>query len=684
MKSGVQALLMGLVALCLSACSPDFDSMAQKRLEYARQNRSDIEIVAVQDIVKSNYLNGVLLAAEEINQRAEKLLGRSLKVNIEQDGETFEATKPIIRRIAANPKITAVLGHRNSNIAVPASVVYERSQIIFIPPFSTAQELTGHNFQYVFRMTPNASIMAEQIASVAKILGYQKIVVLYSRDDLYRELAFLFEDAAVRSTSNNSRIELVQNSSFFEKEENYRPLIAQFSGKTFDAVFIAASPKAGANMVKQLREMGINKPILGSDTFNVADYNETAGNAANNTIIPAVYRPNPKNPINTAFIHNYQKKYQAEPDYNAAQGYDSVMLFAAAVQQAGSTLPPLLSSTLHYMPAWIGVTGLHAFNDSGDLRGKKYIFNVWQYGQLRPLPAIHVPYLLERFEKRLRKAQTTSTNTMNPPPKTTLKADTGVTPASAPAQMPEASKETSVTTDKALKETVKVTPAPSIADKDKPSFAELFSQRLHTDDHKTHLLELAQAILQFRRLGIIYEDTENGRNAASYSIVKSLADKVGVELVGCDIPFSALSRREIELELIACYGKLSLNADALFITPYEGINANLTNELNQSMGFFKVPSIYLGDGQEHANLGLILNKRSDVDPQGRGDMEVYRSLLNNIKVHELAERLQGMPEIAVNLKSLQQQGLADKALLDLSPDAFLENQHSQESKEAKP
>ena len=65
-------------------------------------------------------------------------------------------------------------------------------------------------------------------------------------------------------------------------------------------------------------------------------------------------------------------------------------------------------------------------------------------------------------------------------------------------------------------------------------------------------------------------------------------------------------------------------------------------------------------------------------------MEVYRSLLNNIKVHELAERLQGMPEIAVNLKSLQQQGLADKALLDLSPDAFLENQHSQESKEAKP
>jgi len=218
MKAGYLWLLL---LVCLSGCSsPDFELMAKKRLEYARQNKGDIEIVVFEDPANSiyingtsTYLNGIKLAVENINQRSGKLLGRSIKLNIEQDASTFDATKNTLRRIADNPKITAVLGHADSNIAIPASVVYERSQILFMPPFSTAQGLTSHNFQYVFRMMPSAKIMAEQLVSVANILGYQKIVILYSRDDVNRELAFLFEDFAVQMG-----IDLVQNSSFLPKK----------------------------------------------------------------------------------------------------------------------------------------------------------------------------------------------------------------------------------------------------------------------------------------------------------------------------------------------------------------------------------------------------------------------------------------------------------------------------------
>lgn len=618
-----------LLALCLTlvACAPDFDVMAQKRLEYARKNQDDIQVVAFQDIFKSNYINGVLLAAEEINQRPGKLLKRTLQVSIEQDEATFEDSKPTIRRIAANPKISAVLGHRSSSIAIPASVIYEHSQIIFISPFSTAQGLTAHNFQYVFRMAPNAEVLSEQLASVAKVLGYKKIVVLYSRDDLSRQLAFLFEEAAVQRPTccSDEGIDIVQNSSFFAKESNYRSLISQFSGKEFDALFIAAPGQPGATMVRQLREMGINKPILGSDAFNQPSYLEAAGNAANDTIIPALYRPNAKNPVDTVFIQRYRRKYNAEPDYNAAQGYDSMMLLASAIEKAGSTIPPLLSSTMHYMPAWLGATGLHAYDQKGDLRGKKYVFNVVHQGQLSPMPAIHIPYLLSRFEKDL--------------------------PVASPT-----------------------TPAVQ-TDKDEASFTQTFSKRMDEVDHKIHLLDLAQTILRFKRIGIIYENTESGRTASGYNIVKQMAESKGLDLVGCDVPFSALARAKIEEAFIACYGKLSLDADALFVVPYEGINQSLTSRLNQSLSFFNVPSIFLGTPQKGANITLSLAKRSDVDPDGRGDMTVYKSLLGNIQVHELADRLQGLPEISVNLESLQQLGLPDKALMDLSPDSFLQSQN---------
>lgn len=632
----IRLLAWLLTCLHLAACSPDYEHMAQQRLEYARQNQGDINIVAIQDTEKSRYLNGILLAAEEINQRPGKLLGRNLNVSIDQDGTSFEDTKPAIRRIAANPKVTAVLGHRNSNIAVPASVVYERSQIIFMPPFSTAQELTGHNFQYVFRMMPNASMMADQISSIAQHLGYKNIVILYARDDLSRELAFLFEDSAVKRD-----ISLVQNSSFFEGEENYRPLISQFTGKRFDAVFIASPAKPGGNMVKQLREMGVKQPILASDSFNLPAYTDIARNAAEDTIVPTVYRTNRHNPRNVSFIKRYQDKYQEAPDYNAAQGYDSVMLLAAAIDKAQSTVPALLSSTMHYIPAWLGSTGLYAYDSMGDLYGKHYVFNVWQQGEFRPLPAIQVPYLLERFEKRLQVTADNSQQTDNP--------------ATEDGQ-------------KAMANTVETASSASTSGK----FIDIFNTPMHPDDHKVYLLELAQAIFQFKRIGLIYEDTESGRQAAGYSILKQMTEQRNVELISCNIPFSALGKDEIELELTACYGKLSLDADAMLVVNYSGITPNLITRLNNSMTFFKVPAIFIGDKPGIGGLDIVFNRRTDVDPQGRGNMEVYRSLLHNIKAHELAARLIGMPEISINLGSLQYQGFPDAPILDLAPADFLD------------
>jgi len=45
--------------------------------------------------------------------------------------------------------VAAVLGHRTSVVAIPASVTYEASRVLFLPPFATASRLTLHGFQYV-------------------------------------------------------------------------------------------------------------------------------------------------------------------------------------------------------------------------------------------------------------------------------------------------------------------------------------------------------------------------------------------------------------------------------------------------------------------------------------------------------------------------------------------------------
>ncbi|MEB4591306.1 ABC transporter substrate-binding protein [Candidatus Thiothrix sp. Deng01] len=603
-------LLLLPIAVMLGGCSPDFEGMAERRLAYARQNKGDIEIVAIQDAAKSAYLNGVMLAAAEINQRQGKLLGRNLNIRIEQDGDTFEDIKPTIRRIVANPRTVAVLGHRRSKIALPASVIYERSQVVFMPSFATTQVLTNHNFQYVYRMAPNTEIMAEQLASAAKTLGYQKMVMLYSREDLNRELAFLFEDKAIKQG-----IRLVKRSSFFDKDTNYRPIISQFNSEKFDAIFITAASDAAGRMALQLREMGIRQPILGDDSMNRASYTDAAGDAADGTIIPSLYKADDSSALNQQFIRQYQKKYETDPDYNAAQGYDSLMLLAAAIERAGSTTPPLLSSALHYMPAWVGLTGIHAYDQAGELRGKKYFFQARQEGKWYALPALQIPYLLERFSKEQQEkygAQRTVTD-----------------------------------------------------------FRKIFTEPMHDDDNKIYLLDLAQEILQFKRIGIIYENTADGRKAAGYELLQGLAKRKQTEIVGCTVAFSALNKRETEQAMIDCYGRLSLKVDAMLIPPYYSIDAKLLQRLNQSLAFFKIPSISLDEHNTDPNICLVLGKRSDIDVQGKGGTQAYNGLLNGLKVHEFAERMKNLPEVSVNLVNLQRYGLSDTPILLLSPNAFI-------------
>jgi branched-chain amino acid transport system substrate-binding protein len=607
-----------LSILFLSGCGADFAQMADKRLAYARSNQGDIEIVAIKDIIKTNYIKGVLLAANEINNRPKKLLGRRLKINIEEEGMNFNAVKSTLRRIAANPKITAVLGHPRSSIAIPASVIYEQSNIVFFSSLSTKKSLTGHNFEYVFRMTPNAEIMAKQTASVAQTLGYKKMVILYGRDELNRELAFLFEAAAIQQ-----KIKLVKRSSFSLENINYRSLISQFSNDNFDAVFIASSSRSSAFMVKQLREMGVKQPILGSDTFNDPAFTDVATKVANNIITPSFYKFNKKNAINQSFIRAYRKEYKQEPDYRAAQGYDSLMLLALGIERAGSTIPSLLASTLHYMPTWIGTTGLHKFSLEGDILGKKYFFKAWENGQWQDLPALHIPYFLERFQTSTEKKDQTSQATMN-----------------------------------------------------RSSYVNNFSQAVDEEQHQMELLALSKKMLRFKRIGIIYENTQKGREIIGYNLLKRFSEESKTTLLECKIPLSILNKKEVKQQFFSCFGKLSLSMDVLFFPVYHAVDQSMLRELSHSLASFKIPTISLDQRNRNMNISLLLGKRSDINLNNMNDMQIYNGLLSNMELNVFAKKLKNLPEISSDLYKLQHYNFSDTPFLQLSPSHYFNTNYS--------
>lgn len=605
----------GIVSiLCIiTACSPNYERMAEQRLHYAQNSKSDIDIAVIKNSTSHTYVQGVQLAAELINQRSGKLLGRNIQLHIKaaDDGD-FSDSRSKVLDIAADPRIVAVLGHGDSSIAIPASVIYERSQVIFLCSFATSQAFTGHNFEYIFRMVPSNPVLADQITNVAETLGYKTMVVLHARDKVSRELAFLFEDRAVKND-----IKIIKRASFFSKTQDYRSTISALTKESFDAVFLAASTQSAGRIAKQLREMGIMQPILGGDDISGTAYSEIAGRAANNSIVPTIYKVNKKNPINWSFVQAYRKKYAEEPDRNAAQGYDSLNLLATAIQKTQSTVASAVSSTLHYMAPVAGVTGVHAFDVAGDVKGKKYFFQVWRDQKLYDLPAIQQFYLLSEFAASLRKGRG----------------------------------ENYVFTD----------------------FLEKFTQSMPEEDHKVYLLDLAHEMLDFKRVGIIYENTKTGREIAHYNILKKAAEQKKFSIIECRIPFSFLGKSQIKQSLFNCYGKLSLDMDALLVSSYYDVDDDFIRNLHNSLKFYKIPSIAFDGREQYPGISLLLGRRSDIASGKDNSMEVYNDLLNGIKTYEFSERLSGLPEITLNLDDLKNNNKLKSVILDRPVDIYLQS-----------
>jgi branched-chain amino acid transport system substrate-binding protein len=399
MKKVLIAVALLLVALFVWSHWPeaDYAALAQARDRQALDAKADIVVAAVADPQQSDYIKGIELAVAQLNERPEKLLGRRVTLRIEQGTAEVAAENRIVQRLVDDDRVMAVLGHRSSSVAVPASLVYEAARVVFMPPFATKKSLTGHDFQYTFRMAPSSPVMAEQLGSLTAMLGYGRVAILHARDDYSRELAFLFEDSAVARG-----VRVTHRASFLASDEDYRSLVAQLRAKPFDAVFLSASAGPGARMVQQLRELGVQVPVIGIDSLNSREFKDAAGAAGNNTIVPVLYRSNQTGWRNAAFVERFRATHGREPDHNAAQGYDSMLLLARAIESAKTTRTSAVASALRYMPYWVGVTGLHAFDARGELKAKHYEFQQLLGGEWRPLPGLHLRYQLERAEAEAR------------------------------------------------------------------------------------------------------------------------------------------------------------------------------------------------------------------------------------------------------------------------------------------
>jgi len=387
-------------------------------------------------------------------------------------------------------------------------------------------------------------------------------------------------------------------------------------------VFLSTDTKSGARMIRQLREMGVEVPIMGGNSLNLGPLKELVGEAGDNTIVPAFYSPREGNARQDDFIRAYKSAYQKIPDQNAAQGYDSLMLLATAIERGKSTHPKSIASTLHHLAYWVGVTGVHAFDDKGDVAGKKYFFQILRNGHWIGLPAVHFPYTIWQFDR--------------------------------------------INTQAA--------PANNQTSEMRGYVRQFINVRSESDLHILQL-HLVYDIFKFKRLGVIYAEDGDPKKTGKLISIRKFADRTGFALETCGVKQLAVTVSDMEKQLTRCLGKLSTQTDVINITGIERLDADTLRRLQAPLDGYRIPLISLqGDtnlGQQATvRLGVL---RSINNTNSQAFFSLFGSIVSNQSVHEFADKVENLPVLEVNMQKLDEYNLLRSSpLVYLSPDFLIE------------
>ena len=170
------------VLLALYGCLLPEDP-AKQRAEQADEVKGDILVGAVAPWsgIDTMLWEGIAMAVDEINE-AGGLLGRKIKLIKRDDESSVEKGVLIAQEFGETSGIVAVVGHYESFVTIPASVVYQYYGILMLSTVDTDPDLTDQGFSLVFRTTPDDTVYGNRLADFCLEKNYDRFVLYLHRD----------------------------------------------------------------------------------------------------------------------------------------------------------------------------------------------------------------------------------------------------------------------------------------------------------------------------------------------------------------------------------------------------------------------------------------------------------------------------------------------------------------------
>jgi len=355
MKDTIRLVFLSLCVLLLASCNgagggstAKGDSASAEEIligEYGSLTGEDATFGA-------STKNGIDIAVDEINA-AGGLLGRKVRVIVEDDQGKAEEAQTVVTKLITKDKVVAVLGEVASSRSLAAAPVAQQYSVPMISPSSTNVEVTRKG-DYVFRvcfLDPFQGFVMAKFAT--NTLKFTKVAILR---DIKSDYSVGLANAFIENFKKMGGT-IVGDESYSAGDTDFNAQLTSLKAKGPQAIFVPGYYTGVGLIARQAKKQGIMAPLLGGDGWDSPKLTEIGGAALDGSFFTNHYSVDDPSPEAKKFLAAYKARFNTVPDALGGLAYDSAMVLFEAIKRAGSTDGKKIRDEIARTKDHPGVTG---------------------------------------------------------------------------------------------------------------------------------------------------------------------------------------------------------------------------------------------------------------------------------------------------------------------------------------
>lgn len=263
--------------------------------------------------------------------------------------------------------INALLGTVTSGSGIAVKSLVTEDGLLQITPSGSAIDCIT-DAPNAFRLCFTDPLQGETMADFAvNSLGMKNIAVIFNNSDEYSTGMKDSFEATVAELGGT----IVASEAFNEGDVDFGTQLTTIKGTDAEIIFVPAYYEAAANITQQAKDLGMELPFIGGDGWDGVLAQVTDPAAVEGAIFLSPFLAS--DPAVADFTTAYEAAYNATPDQFAADGYDTVYVMKAAMEQAGSADSEAMIAAMTEISV-DGLTGNVRFSEDGEPeKGAKFV-----------------------------------------------------------------------------------------------------------------------------------------------------------------------------------------------------------------------------------------------------------------------------------------------------------------------